>query len=462
MSSVKQRVAVISIFASGSMAVAKFVVGTLIGSIALISDALHSLVDLTATIITWLVVRVADRPADAEHHYGHGKLESLSALGVTALLYVLAGGIVVEAFSRLRDGTPPPTLSVIPFAVLTVEIAVNLWRARALHQTAMDTKSQALEADALHFSSDVYSSLAVMAGLGMTAAGFAWGDAAAAIAVAVIIAFLGLNLARSTIEALLDRAPEGASEQVEEAVRAIPGVVDVERVRVRNVGPRHFVDVIAHVPRTFPIDRIDTIKRQAETAVNAVLSDTDLTFTTIPVARDNESVRDRIMVIARNRALAIHHVTVHNLGEKLVVGIDLEVDGDMPLALAHDIAMGLESAIRDDIGPDIEVDVHIEPLQPDQSHGHDAAPARMQAMRDVLQRLVAEHGDLHDVHYVRVRESERGEIVNFHCHARPDIPVIEAHEKVDALERGLRQAFPTIARVISHAEPGTTPAKTQP
>ena len=228
---------------------------------------------------------------------------------------------------------------------------------------------------------------------------------------------------------------------------------------VRNVGPRHFIDVIAHVPRTFPIDRIDAIKRQADAAVNAVLSDTDLTFTAVPVARDNESVRDRIMVIARNRALAIHHVTVHNLGEKLVVGIDLEVDGDMPLALAHDIAMGLESAIRDDIGPEIEVDVHIEPLQPDQSHGHDASPVRTQAMRDVLQQLVTEHGDLHDVHYVRVRESERGEIVNFHCHARPDMPVIEAHEKIDALERGLRQAFPTITRVISHAEPGTPPAK---
>src|SRR5437868_4668638 len=139
---IKTSVAAISIFASGSMAVAKLVVGIAIGSLALISEALHSSVDLVATIITWAVVRVSDKPADAEHHYGHGKLESISALGVIALLYVLAGGILVESWSRLREGTPPPSISAVPFIVLLVDIAVNFWRARALHRTAGETKSQ--------------------------------------------------------------------------------------------------------------------------------------------------------------------------------------------------------------------------------------------------------------------------------------------------------------------------------
>src|SRR5271168_4680209 len=151
--STKSRVAAISIFVSAGMAAAKFVVGIAIGSLALISEALHSSVDLVATVVTWLVVRVSDRPADEEHHYGHGKIESLSALGVIAMLYVLAGGILVESWSRLREGAPPPTLSAIPFIVLLVDIAVNFWRARALHRTARDTKSQALAADALHFAS---------------------------------------------------------------------------------------------------------------------------------------------------------------------------------------------------------------------------------------------------------------------------------------------------------------------
>ena len=122
---VKSRVAAISIFASAGMAAAKFVVGVAIGSLALISEALHSSVDLVATIVTWMVVRVSDRPADEEHHYGHGKFESVSALGVIAMLYVLSGGILVESFSRLREGTPPPTLSAIAFVVLLIDIAVT-------------------------------------------------------------------------------------------------------------------------------------------------------------------------------------------------------------------------------------------------------------------------------------------------------------------------------------------------
>src|SRR5580693_9670402 len=144
---VKSRVAAISIFASAAMAAAKFVVGIAIGSLALISEALHSSVDLVATIVTWMVVRVSDRPADEEHHYGHGKFESVSALGVIAMLYVLAGGILVESWSRLREAAPPPTLSTIPFVVLLIDIAVNLWRARALQRAARDTQSQALAAD---------------------------------------------------------------------------------------------------------------------------------------------------------------------------------------------------------------------------------------------------------------------------------------------------------------------------
>src|SRR6267378_1168906 len=231
---IKSRVAAISVFASAAMAAAKFVVGVAIGSLALISEALHSSVDVVATVITWLVVRVSDRPADEEHHYGHGKLESVSALFVIAMLYVLAGGILVESWSRLREGAPPPAISAIPFIVLLVDIAVNFWRARALHRTAGETKSQALAADALHFASDVLGSLAVIVGLALAGLGYWWGDAAAAIAVALVLSLLGLRLARSTVETLVDRAPEGVSETAAAAIRAVPGVVEVERLRVRT------------------------------------------------------------------------------------------------------------------------------------------------------------------------------------------------------------------------------------
>ena len=448
----KTNVAAISIFASAGMAAAKFAVGIAIGSLALISEALHSSVDVVATVITWLVVRVSDAPADEEHHYGHGKFESLSALFVIALLYVLAGGILVESWSRLREGAAPPTLSAIPFVVLVIDIAVNFWRARALHRTARETRSQALAADALHFASDVLGSIAVIIGLVLTGLGFGWGDSVAAIAVAVMISILGLRLGRSTIETLLDRAPEGAWEKAIAAIRAVPGVVGVERLRVRMVGPTHFIDAIATVPRTYPIDRVEAIKKSAQAAVSKALGDADLTFTAVPVARDNESVRERIMVIARNSGLAIHHVTVHDLGEKLIVGIDLEVDGAMELAAAHEVTRVLERNIREDFGEDVEVDTHIEPLDPELPHGTDAAPERVEIIKAALSRFAA-NGAIHDIHNVRVRDTDAGEIVNFHCRAAPSMSVIKVHENVDEIERALRRAFPGVKRVISHAEP---------
>jgi cation diffusion facilitator family transporter len=451
-SSVKARVAAISVFASAAMAAAKFVVGVAIGSLALISEALHSTVDVVATILTWLVVRVSDRPADDEHHYGHGKLESVSALGVIALLYVLAGGILVESYTRLREGGTPPVISAIPFVVLLVDIAVNFWRARALHRTAHATKSQALEADALHFASDVLGSVAVIVGLGLSALGYAWGDAAAAVGVAVMIALLGLRMARSTVETLLDRAPAGALEKATAAILSVPGAVGVERLRVRMVGAKHFVDAVVQVPRTYPIDRVDGIKKKAQAAVSKVLGDADLTFTAVPVARDNESVRERIMVIARNSGLAIHHVTVHDLGGRLTVSIDLEVDGEMPLAAAHDITHGLERSIREEFGEDVEVDTHIEPLEPELPHGTDAAPDRVETIKAALSRFAAD-GAIRDIHNVRVRDTDAGEIVNFHCRASSSMSVIKVHEHVDEIERALRRAFPTVKRVISHAEP---------
>lgn len=449
----KTRVAAISVVASASMAAAKFIVGIAIGSLALISEAVHSSIDLVATIITWAVVRVSDKPADAEHHYGHGKLESLSALGVIAMLYVLAGGIVVEAFGRLREGVAPASVSALPFAVLLLDIAVNLWRARALHKAARETQSQALEADALHFASDVLGSVAVMVGLALFAFGFPWGDAVAAIAIAVMIALLGLRLARSTLETLLDRAPDGVPEAADAAIRAVSGVLDIERLRVRMVGPTYFIDAIVKVPRTYPIDRIETIKQNAHAAVTKALGTADLIFTAVPVARDNESVRERIMVIARNRGLAIHHVTVHDLGERLTVSIDLEVDGAMALDAAHAITQQLEQAIRDDFGPDVEVDTHIEPLEPEVPHGVDAPASQIARITAALARLAADNGAIHDVHNVRVRDTADGQIVNFHCRTAPSMSVSDVHNHVDEVERNLRREFPEVKRVISHAEP---------
>lgn len=449
----KSRVAAVSLIVSCTLAAAKLIIGFLIGSLALISEGLHSSVDLIATAVTLAVVRISDQPADKKHNYGHGKFESLSALGVIALLYVLAGGIVMEAFSRLREGGEPPTITALPFVVLAIDIVANFWRSHALHKAAKATGSHALAADALHFLSDVIGSFAVIAGLALAAFGYPWGDAAAAIGVAIIIGMLGLRLGRTTIETLLDRAPEGVADAVEGVIRSVPGVIAVERTRVRMVGPTYFIDSTIMVPRTLPIDRVNDIKCKAENAVGAEFGDVDLTFTTVPVARDNESVRDRVTVIARNKGLAIHHITVHDLGERLSVSLDLEVDGNMQLGAAHDITRELEEAIRADFGTDVEIDTHIEPLEPELPHGIDAPASRIAEVTAKLKEIAEQRDGIGDIHNVRVRETEAGEVVNFHCRTPATMSVIDVHERVDAVERALRRAFPNIRRVISHAEP---------
>lgn len=449
----KEKVAAVSVLASGSLAAAKFIVGVMIGSLALISDALHSLIDLGATLVTWFAVRVADRPPDAEHHYGHGKVESIAALGATVLLFILAGGVAVEGVQRLLQGGLTPTFSLVPFAVLTIEMVVNGWRAHVLRRTARETGSQALEADSLHFTSDLYGSAAVMIGLAFAAYGYSWGDPVAAIAVAVIVAWLGLRMGRQTIEALMDTAPLGVPEQVARLMRSVPGVVRVERLRARTVGPRNFVEATVAVPRTMPLDRLAALKEALQQKVASSLEDSDVTITTIPVALDNETVQDRIMVIARNRAVAVHHLMVHAIGDKLSVALDVEVDGALPLGRAHDIATGLEEAIAAELGTDVEVETHIEPLQARRLAGRDAAISRVEELGTVLTELAAGHPILRNIHEVRVRETPEGELVIFHCTVDPLCSVIDVHEEVDKLERGLKQRFPAIKRVIGHAEP---------
>ena len=180
-------------------------------------------------------------------------------------------------------------------------------------------------------------------------------------------------------------------------------------------------------------------------------------MTTEPRALDDESVLERVMVIARNRALAVHHVTAHAIAGtsegRLAVALDLEVDGSLPLGAAHEIASGLEEAIRDELGPQVEVETHIEPLQPNDEPGRDAARARVAAVHNALVEIAANVDLVGEVHDVRVRDTDGGEIVNFHCRVDPALQVSEVHEKVDEVERALRLRFPSIKRVIGHAEP---------
>jgi cation diffusion facilitator family transporter len=450
----KEQVALISIAASAALTIAKGLVGLATGSLAILSEAGHSLIDLGATIMTYAAVRVSGKPADKEHHYGHGKIESVSALGETALLFLLSGVVIWEAIKRLIQHEEHVVVaSVWAFGVMAVSMAVDFFRARALSKTAKETQSQALEADALHFSSDLWASLAVLVGLVGVYFGLAWADSASALLVAVLVCSAGWRLGRRTIDTLTDTAPEGAAEKITAIAAKVSGVVAIDKVRARAVGDKTFIDLTVAVSRTLPLDRVTAIKSSVEAMLRQQMPGAELTVTTDPVALDNETVLDRVMVIARNRALAVHHVTVHDLDGRLAISLDLEVDGKLSLRDAHALADGLEDAIAGELGAGVEIDTHIEPLQPHRASGREAPPERVKAVEIALAELATDGRTIRGVHDVRVRETDDGEVVNFHCDVDPSLSVQAVHEKVDALERALRAHSPSIKRVISHAEP---------
>jgi len=451
----KEKVALGSIAASGALTIGKAIVGVMTGSLAILSEAGHSLIDFGATVMTYFAVRISGKPADAEHHYGHGKVESISALAETVLLFVLSGVVIWEAARRLLSGETAVEATLWAFGIIAASIAIDFFRARMLYRVADATASEALEADALHFGSDMWSSLAVLIGLGGVALGMQWADAAAAIVVAVLVCVAAWRLGRRTIDTLTDTAPAGVAETIHSIAARVRGVVSVERVRTRAVGDKLFVEIGVAVSRTLPLDRVNSLKENIDRDIRTALSNAEVTVTTEPRALDSETVLERVMVIARNQGLAVHHVIVHAIAGKLAVSLDLEVDRKLALAAAHEIASGLEAGLREELGLDVEVETHIEPLQIDGQPGRDSAPGRVAAVRAALSQIAANVGLVGEVHDVRVRETPDGEIVNFHCRVDPALTVETVHEKVDKIEQALRAQFPSIKRVIGHAEPAS-------
>ena len=418
------------------------------------SESGHGLLDTGATILTYFAVRASAQPADDEHHYGHGKIEAVAALAETGLLIVLAIGVMVEALRRLWGHEAEPVDASWPvFAVLIVSIVVDLVRFRSLKKISEDTRSDALAADALHFSSDLIASICVLMGLVASSYGFRQGDTLAAAAVAIFIAIAGWRLGRQTIDTLVDRAPKGLATRLRGRVEAITGVVGVESLRLRPAGATVMGEIAIGVPRTMPLERVSVIKDNVARALLAEAPDTNITVTANPVALDDESVLEQVLLIAARRRVPVHHVTVQEIGGVKSVSFDVELDGDMPHGRAHEIASGLEEAIRAELGADVEVDSHIEPLEVRELRGQDVAPDRIAEIQGVLSELAAAGGVLRDVHDIRARDTQQGLVINYHCRVDPTLTVNAVHEAVDHLDHGMRSRFSNIARVVGHAEP---------
>ena len=450
----KQKAALASIFASAVLTLGKLVAGLLSGSLALLSEAVHGLLDTGATILTYFAVRAADKPADDEHHYGHGKIEAVAALAETGLLLVLAVGVLYEAIHRLLS----PSLDKIEanwltFGVLIVSIVVDVVRWRSLSAIAKRTKSDALAADALHFSSDFVASFLVLIGLVATHYGYAQGDNLAAIGVSLFIAIAGYKLGRRTIDTLVDAAPAGLTERLRQTVEMIPGVVDIEVVKLRPAGAQVIGEIAVAVPRTMPLEKVFHLKQELLAAVAKEMPEVELSVTANPRALDDESLVERVMLIAARRRLAVHHITIQHVAGKVSISLDLELDAAMKHGDAHDIATALEEAISAEVGEDIEIETHIEPLEAEELAGEDLSA---EATADI-KRLLIEGADagriVKEVHFVRARQTTSGCVVNYHCRVDPTLSVHDVHNAVDQIDRHLRRSMDGIIRVVGHADP---------
>jgi cation diffusion facilitator family transporter len=442
-----------SIAASALLALTKFAAGCWSGSLALLSEGGHAAVDTGAAALTYFAVKEAGKPADAEHHYGHGKYESLAALAETGLLFGLALFVVGEAFRRMSEADAEIDAGWPVFAVLGLSIVVDFVRSRQLGRIAREEGSDALAADALHFSSDLISSTLVAIGLLATREGFVRGDALAALGVAAFIAVAGFRLGRRTVETLLDAAPRDLAPRIEQAIRDVPGVIAVESLRLRTVGRQVLGEAAIGVSRTLPLEHAARIKQAAELAARAEVPNAQITFTVNPRVLDDETVVERIRVVAARKHLPIHHIVAQQLGERLAISVDIEVDGIMRHGRAHLIATRFERAICNEFGSTVEIETHIEPLEPHLRKGKDAEESVFREVENALTRRCAALGKAADIHDVRVRETDDGLIVNYHCQVDSALSVEAVHAAVDEIERGVRKEFPRILRIVGHAEP---------
>lgn len=442
-----------SIAASALLAVAKLAAGLWSGSLALLSEAGHAFVDTGATALTYYAVREAEKPADDEHHYGHGKYEALAALVETGLLFGLALVVVGEAIRRLGEADVAIDAGWPAYGVLGVSILIDFVRARQLDQIAREERSEALAADAIHFASDLVSSVLALIGVAAAHFGFPQGDALASFGVALFIVVAGYRLGRRTIDTLLDAAPRDLAPEIARAIENVPGVIALDSLRLRTAGAEVIGEATIGVARTLRVEQAARIKAAVSEAVLAVAPHARVTITADARALDDETVVERIMLVAARRHVAAHHIIAQQLGERLSIGLDIELDGAMPMGRAHAIATDFERAIRDEFGTDVEIETHIEPLSPHVLMGRDAPAEVAGPIAATLGRLGAEDGYIDNIHDIRVRETSGGLVVNYHCAVNAGAPVETIHAAIDTLERRVREAHPEILRIVGHAEP---------
>jgi cation diffusion facilitator family transporter len=456
----KRAVAGNSVLAAIAITSLKIIVGLSTGSLGILSEAAHSGLDLVAAVVTFLSIRVSDKPADADHQYGHGKVENFSAFIETGLLLLTCIWIIYEAFERLFLLKVEIEPSIIAFAVMFLSIGLDYWRSRALGRIAAKYDSQALEADALHFSTDIWSSAVVILGLLLVQLGhrfrIGWlrnADPLAALVVAGVVIYVSWRLARKTIDALLDAAPAGVRSQIMDAVSKITGVLEVDRVRIRRAGNRYFADLSIGLARNVTFQRSEQMADAVTSTVHGILPDADVVVHSVPRAQRGENIFDRIRGVAARHNFNVHDVSVQDLNGRLHVEQHLELDERLTLLEAHDRVTLLEAEIRNEVPEISSILTHIESEPATIETGDEVV--RDAGLERRLKAVAAEFPEIVDMHDVNLKRVRDRLYVSCHCTLSDDLPLSRVHDIQTALEIRFKQEAPELFRVLIHPEPQT-------
>jgi cation diffusion facilitator family transporter len=420
-------------------------------SLGLISEALHSGTDLIAALLTFFAVGVAVRPADVSHQYGHGKAEHLSALAEAAILVVASAFIAWRAILHLvGERSTSVEATWYAFAVIGIVLVVDLSRTVALRRASRRYRSAALAANALHFASDLGGSLAVLLGLVLVRAGYPRADSVAALFVAILVLVAAARLMKRNVDVLMDRAPAGAEDAARAAIAKIDPPVELQRLRMRQAGPRQFMDVVITVPPGAAVGQGHAAADQVEEALNEALPGSDVVVHVEPQG-DEAAIRERAHAAALGvpGVREVHNVSVLDVAGRTEVSLHLKLPGGMKLEKAHEVANQVENSIAAEVPEVDSVQTHIEPLA---EVGAGTWMEDDTAERDVVLRIVREITG-QDPRELRFLRTDEGLLAYLTLGLDPSSPLAEAHARASEIEERLRRARPDIADVIVHTEP---------
>jgi cation diffusion facilitator family transporter len=448
---VQRRTTLASIAAAGLLVVLKLGVGLVTGSLGLVSAGIESSGDVVAATLTFFAVRLGGRPADPGHPYGHRRAENLGALGEAVIL--LAGGVLVSfgAISHLVNAGSAPDTHWYLFLVIAVALIVDLSRTIISLRTARRYGSPALRSNAFHFAGDMTGSAAVLVGLLLVRAGFAQGDAIAALVIAAIIFVAAGRLIAENANVLMDRTPAEATEAAERAIVALEPDVELRRLRLRESAGRYFADVVVAVAPGQAVVEGHQAASLVEAAVEDALPGSDVVVHVEP-RRSGLNLRDRVLAITLAEPLVkeAHDITIFDQEGWVSVSLHLKFPADLDLQAAHVVAERVERAIRAEPGV-VGAQIHLEPLE----RPLVACPADDRAGRtaiDEIERLVRERTGIQP-RSVRLLSTEAGRVAFLTVDAGTDASLVDAHQLASELEEQLRQQIPDLVDVVVHTEP---------